>query len=385
MQCCFVFAIGILIFFKRYINLILDLALMLTRWLKFSVLFFEFILRRMFLENCTNNLFKLDFNSYVFKHIFYKLVSSQRYILISIFSNKIFFYIKEFIYNFEKDENKSLIKKLDLTFDLLILGIYNDVKNIRPWIFFILAYCIFIFLGDKGHLWICLSDFLFLLGVFIELIIKTNLWINNHKFKYDFPLLYYVIKYLLFGLVIIFILYKLIVVGQVLWTLIKTSVLKKLKSLKLSFDYQRLKNNKSPRDPGDPNMNIFEERRKKKERKETALELKEKVLKAQVKLLDANANTSSNQISFSEKKNWKGTVQIGEAPEFSVSDQLKNIDKEYQAYNAQDKKFKKIVVDISKGKEEFFPNESKFLFNEYVDVVKILKNNLKSVKKNLKK
>ena len=70
----------------------------------------------MFLENCTNNLFKLDFNSYVFKHIFYKLVSSQRYILISIFSNKIFFYIKEFIYNFEKDENKSLIKKLYLKY-----------------------------------------------------------------------------------------------------------------------------------------------------------------------------------------------------------------------------------------------------------------------------
>ena len=50
----------------------------------------------------------------------------------------------------------------------------------------------------------------------------------------------------------------------------------KLKSLKLSFDYQRLKNNKSPRDPGDPNMNIFEERRKKKRKKRNSFRIKRK-------------------------------------------------------------------------------------------------------------
>jgi hypothetical protein len=49
------------------------------------------------------------------------------------------------------------------------------------------------------------------------------------------------------------------------------------------------------------------------------------------------------------------------------------------------KKFKKILVDISKNKEKFFPQESKALFKEYVEIVSILRDNVKSIIKNAKK
>jgi hypothetical protein len=62
-----------------------------------------------------------------------------------------------------------------------------------------------------------------------------------------------------------------------------------------------------------------------------------------------------------------------------------NVKSEFKAYDKQENKFKKIVVDINKEKENFFPNESRFLFNEYVSVIKILKKNLKSVEKVLSK
>jgi hypothetical protein len=54
-------------------------------------------------------------------------------------------------------------------------------------------------------------------------------------------------------------------------------------------------------------------------------------------------------------------------------------------YNNKEEKFQNIINNIDNNKEQFFPNESKKLFEEYVDVVKILKNNINSIKENLKK
>jgi len=81
---------------------------------------------------------------------------------------------------------------------------------------------------------------------------------------------------------------------------------------------------------------------------------------------------------------WTNTIEIPKVSEFTVESQLQNIDYEYEAYHNQEKKLKKIVLDINKNKENFYPKESKSLFKEYVEVVKILKINLKEIKKELK-
>jgi hypothetical protein len=43
------------------------------------------------------------------------------------------------------------------------------------------------------------------------------------------------------------------------------------------------------------------------------------------------------------------------------------------------------VIDINKNKENFYPEESQSLFEEYIKVIKLLKTNLKDIKKELKK
>jgi hypothetical protein len=90
-------------------------------------------------------------------------------------------------------------------------------------------------------------------------------------------------------------------------------------------------------------------------------------------------------LSIKDTRNWTNTIEIPKRSDFTVESQIQNINYEYEAYNNQEKKFKKIVIDIDKNKENFFPKESKSLFKEYVEVVKILKINLKDIKKDLKK
>jgi hypothetical protein len=52
--------------------------------------------------------------------------------------------------------------------------------------------------------------------------------------------------------------------------------------------------------------------------------------------------------------------------------------------------FKKFVINIDKGKENFYPNESRSLFNNYIDVIENrllpdLKNQKSYLKKNRSK
>lgn len=283
-----------------------------------------------------------------------------------------------------------------MALDLLIFKIYNNIKNIPSLEIIILAFCIKIFLVNKGLLFVYLSNILFLGGFSIELVIIIQYLINCKEFKDNSPLLYYIFKYFLFGL-LLFTLYKLVIICLNFLVWIKTSLLNKWKSFKLSSQYQYYKKFKTPKDPKDPDINFLEQIRNKKEKKKEAFEVKEKISELKEQLLkiqeekvkeNIEVNDSSNPMpsstSLNNKRNWKGTIQIGEVPKSSVSDQLNNVNYEFNAYDNQDRKFKKIFIDICKGKEKFYPDESKDLFNEYIDVVNILKNNLKSVEKNIK-
>lgn len=157
---------------------------------------------------------------------------------------------------------------------------------------------------------------------------------------------------------------------------------KKIQDLKLSLDYKWFKNNGNK--PNKPKETFFFYLNDKRKNKKKVSSLKEKIFEAQRR--NANKNTPNfKQNSFSEKRNIKKSINIGDQPKFSISDQIKDAEYEFKAYDNQEKKFKKIVVDINKGKEGFYPNESKSLFNEYVSVIKVLKKNLKLVEKTLSK
>ena len=237
---------------------------------------------------------------------------------------------------------------------------------------------------------IYLSSFLFLTGVLIKLIKITNYWVNNNELKKDFPVLHSIIKYTLFVLVVINSLI-LIIIGQKLLIMLISYLKKlflnmdiknKLKDLKLSLDYKWVKNKGNQ--PKDGNL-IFDFQNKKKNKKRASF-LREKILDAQKRNLNKDLpNTTFKQESFSKRRNWNKSINIEDNPKFTIHEQLNNVKSEFKAYNNQENKFKKIVVDINKEKENFYPNESKLLFNEYVSVIKILKKNLKSVEKVLSK
>lgn len=274
----------------------------------------------------------------------------------------------------------------------LILKINKGTIKIEPSIFITLLYYVYVFTISQNIVEVYLSSFLLLTGVLFKLIKITNYWINNNQLKEDFPIFHSIIKYILFALLIIVSLI-LIIIGQKLLMMVITYLKKlflnmdiknKLKDLKLSLEYKWVKNNNNK--PNKPEGTFFFDLNNKKENKKKASYLKEKIFDAQKKNLNKDfTSTTCKQESFSQKRNWTKSINIEDNPKLTISEQINNVKSEFKAYDNQEKKFKKIVVDINKEKEEFFPNESQSLFNEYVSVVKVLKKNLKLVEKTLSK
>lgn len=332
-------------------------------------------------------------------HVYIIIQFIQTYLLIKyknfLFSKKFSFNLLKFISSFS-DFNKSMklrskfqgfIKKIHL-----ILKVNKGRIEMESSIFITLFYYVYVFTISQDTIEIYLSSLLLLTGVLIKLIKITNYWVNNNQLKKDFPIFYSIIKYILFALLIIISL-VLIIIGQKLLIMVITYLKKlflnmniksKLKDLKLSLDYKWVKNNGNK--PNKPEGTFFIDLNNKKENKKRASYLKDKILDAQKKNLNKDfTNTTLKQESFSQKRNWTRSINIEDNPKFTISEQINNVKSEFKAYDNQEKKFKKIVVDINKEKEEFFPNESKSLFNEYVSVIKVLKKNLKLVEKTLSK
>ncbi len=200
--------------------------------------------------------------------------------------------------------------------------------------------------------------------------------------------MYYVLKYSL----IILLLLVLIIIGYNLLlfsiNLIKNLIIKikmfSLKDLKLNLEYY--KHSQDPKGPKKWFHFLFDkdEKKRRDELKKRALDLKEKVLNINREHCNNNLNIDYNQSSFSNKRNWKETLDFNTSQP-SVLTWLEDAQREYKAYDNQVRKFKKILVDISKNKEKFFPEESKGLFKEYVEIVSILRDNVKSIIKNAKK
>lgn len=298
----------------------------------------------------------------------------NKLILISLFNGHIKLYLNYFLVNFQKHLlNHSLNKSFDFSLDSLIIKIYNDVRKINPLIFFSLGYCIYIFLGDRDLILIYLSNILSLIGVCLQLIILLKNLTQNTSIKTKFPLVYILIKYFLLGLLIINLLI-LIIVGQKVWFLtlnfiknlfFNSHIITKFKEIKLSLEY---KLRKTPKNPKDPKNKLFffqkkkDEKSKNLELKKRAEDLKNKVLKNQTSSL------VHKELSFKNRK-WEGTIAIDKTHEFSITDQIKHINEELEEYKSKIERFKEVVINIDKGKENFYPNESRSLFNNYIDII----------------
>ena len=286
---------------------------------------------------------------------------------------------------------KSKFKNYNNNISLIFKVGKSDIKLERS-LFMTFLYYMYVFTISQDIVEIYLSSFLLLTGVLIKLIKIIDYWINNEELKKDFPIFHGIIKYALFALLIVVSLI-LIIIGQKLLVMaitylkkffLKFNIKKKFKDWKLSLDYKWFQNNGNK--PNKPKETLFMDLNNKKENKKKASYLKEKILDAQKKNLDQSSpSTTFKQESFSKKRNIKKSINIGDRPKFTIDEQIKNVEYEFKAYDNQENKFKKIVVDINKEKEKFFPNESQSLFNEYVSVIKRLKKNLKSVKKTLSK
>jgi hypothetical protein len=316
----------------------------------------------------------------------------KRFVIINLFNEHINIYLNHFLVNLKQHLlNHSLNKSFDFSFDSLIVKIYNDVRKINPLICFFLGYCIYMFLGDL--ILIYLSYFLYLIGISVQLIVILKNWIENTNIKIEFPLVHYIIKYFLLCLLIIN-LWILIIVGQKVWFLIlnfikklffKSHIITKLKDMKLSLEY---KLRKSPKNPKDSNNLFFfqqkkDEKSKKLELKKRAEELKNKVLENQTSSLIPK---DFKELSFCKNRNWNATVPIDKNTEFTVADQIKHINEELDEYKSKIEKFKQIVINIDKGKENFYPNEARSILNNYIDIIENkLIPNLKRQIKNFQK
>ena len=309
-----------------------------------------------------------------------------------IFSIKFVFKLLKIIsYLFTYNKSKYLGFKVYNSLIKIYLkpNVHRGIYLIAPPVNLALVYHIYVLtISQDVSAEAYLESFFFLTGVFINLIKITNNWVNNNQLKEEFPIFHSIIKYTLYVLLIINSII-LIIIGQKLLTMIITffknlflnmDIKNKLKDLKLSLDYKRFKNKGNKPNGG---SFIFDLKNKKKNKKRASF-LKEKILDAQKRNKDL-PNTTLKQESFSKRRNWKKSINIEDNPKFTAREQLNNVKSEFKAYDNQENKFKKIVVDINKEKETFFPNESKLLFKEYVGVIKILKKNLKSVEKVLSK
>jgi hypothetical protein len=123
-----------------------------------------------------------------------------------------------------------------------------------------------------------------------------------------------IIKYILWGLLSINLII-LVIIGQKLLIIAITylkkfflnmNIMNKLRDLKLSLDYKKVKNN----EPRKPEVKFFSDLKNKKKNKKKASSLKEKIFNLQKKNLKeedaqhtiSSRDTTFNQTSFSERR-----------------------------------------------------------------------------------
>nr|UED14383.1 hypothetical protein [Ophiocordyceps sp.] len=262
--------------------------------------------------------------------------------------------------------------------------------------------CIFLYItiySNSSILCIYLYQICFIIFINIYLINITYNLIKNKQLKKKYPGLYYIFRFLLLSMLFISLITMLILffllmnyLMHLTWNIILIKIKEIFTQKSLGLKTSSINFNKPPKKPENPNTSFFffdKQPKEHKDIKKKALNMKEKILKIQNEKLITDNLSSVDCISksISNSKKWKQKINIDElAPQdLSLKEKLEKIQFELDAYTNQKKKFKQSINNIKKGKENFYPDEAKYLWKDYIEVIKILKSNLKSMKKNLKK
>lgn len=297
--------------------------------------------------------------------------------LISCFMIR-FFYFLSSLFDFTKTKRLFIYNDmLNFTMDLFIVDLFYKIKNldfnkliILTFVFWITSYNISFFIGFCQ---ICI------LIINVKILVIFYIYNNDKLNGYR---LHTFIKYFLFFLIIIHMiifiyilftnLYKMFIKDYKWWTNIKNI-------------FQNLSGNRSPQqDPNNNNSyNFYTPSTKDKKKK--ASELHDKLIEVQKRKVQNKDYVEIKESLLQQKRDWKHKVTIDKSPEISLQDQINKINNEWDKYDKEGKKFKKIISDIKKGEERFYPDESKSLFKDYLLVIKNLKSNLKSMHSNLTK
>lgn len=296
-----------------------------------------------------------------------------------------------------RKHNIITLKGIEIIIDniILFIAIYFKDLNYSNLVPYLLLF-FFLDLNFNCYLFKYLFLLIFLFFTFICLIFISNSYIHNNYLNKYKPVKY--ILYLLLLIIILYLIYFflglnyeicLIFYNKFNYIWVKIKHLSQL--IKSIWNIINSNSDMSPKNPknSDISFNIPNSKNKKihKDIKKKATELQQKVLNNQkIKLENNNYQFDYiEKLSLSQKRNLNYNINIEQRMNLSYNDQLKKIQEEYKAYINQDKKFKKTLEDINKGRENFYPNESKLLFKEYLDLLRELKVNLKDMEKNMKK
>jgi hypothetical protein len=291
-----------------------------------------------------------------------------------------FFSLEIFTYFSDKKKFNVLLDKLIIYLDTLItkyihINIYMNIG----WLV-LLSVCYL----SSNLLIGPLTQLVILILVFLILIKSLKFTVDNPKLFNSY--LFNLVRYLLFSLLIVnflILLYTSLKIILLFFNInLKDFILKiSLKDLKKkwkSFNFKRdilKKGNKPPKTPQDSNL-TYEPGKKKGKRKEefaTISELKNRILEVQ----QEKDREMEKPLKFN-RNNWDKTITKEKGQEVTKEYLIQVLNKEIKDYDEKIVRFAETVNKIDRNEENFYPKESKRLFKEYVEIVGILKDHMKS-------
>jgi hypothetical protein len=317
----------------------------------------------------------------------------------NVIKNKLNLHLFIFLLNFIDLKNKTLRNKISFALDGLIFSVYNDTKNLNFWFFLILGYCTNMYLSYISFVLLYFSYLCFGIAVFIKLIEITKLLIENSKFKFNNPKLYLIIKFILFVLlifnIICIIMFSVNLVNH-FFILISKFLDKLIIKTKTKFNNYKTSLKKQPKEPKDPKPELLFAHKSEKNYKEELYKHHKGLFEEQKKKgikypelkeqeIELSKDSSSTKEPLRERIKWTENINIETREELSLAKKIEMLKQTYDKFENLAEKFEGIINNINENKEEFFPEESKSLFKEYVEGTVPLKDNLQSMITNLEK
>lgn len=302
----------------------------------------------------------------------------------------------------------TVFKKVNLSeyshdLDNFFIIAFTVIKNTHVFKVLVINsyFCLFLYYSLKNNNSICIYlykiDILLIIGIILialiaKVVIKEKeLKTNHYKVYKIIRILLLFVLCIVLTLLVYYLVLLIISLASLLFKALYSIFIKIFDKKKSQFSIikTKFKGSKPPKGPNNSAPLYFTDKNKKvhKDITKKALEMKNKIIEIQNnKFTNGNNNViidRENSLNFVNKK-WNHSIIIEDRQELSSIEQLERLNYEYKAYDNQTVKFQKIVDDINKGKEKFYPNEAKSLFKEYIEIIKKLKVNIKSMENNLK-